>query len=120
MLEARVRSLTQLKVSAERICLEAGAGDVEPLAAEIDSLLARFRQRAAAARPVHPLTPMIEELAQDLHLNTSDDGLTAAPETAGMEADILVPVHQSYDMDILERIVQRCEKMLSRLAASER
>lgn len=120
MLEAGVRSLTQLKVSAERICLEAGAGDVEPLAAEIDSLLSRFRQRAAAARPVHPLTPMIEELAQDLHLKISDDGPTAAPETAEREADILVPVHQSYDMDILERIVQRCERMLGSLAAPER
>ena len=120
MLEAGVRSLTQLKVSAERICLEAGAGDVEPLAAEIDSLLSRFRQRAAAARPVHPLTSMIEELAQDLHLRVEENGLTAAPESSGKEADILVPVHQSYDMDILERIVQRCEKMLSRLAASER
>jgi segregation and condensation protein B len=120
MLEAGVRSLSQLKVSAERICLEAGAGDVEPLAAEIDSLLSRFRQRAAAARPVHPLTPMIEEMAQDLHLKISDDGPTAAPETAEREADILVPVHQSYDMDILERIVQRCERMLGSLAAPER
>jgi len=120
LLEAGVRSLTQLKVSAERICLEAGAGDVEPLAAEIDSLLSRFRQRAAAARPVRPLTPMIEELAQDLHLRTDEKGLTAAPDSAGEEADIQVPVHQSYDMDILERIVQRCEKMLISLAASER
>lgn len=120
MLEAGVRSLTQLKVSAERICLEAGAGDVEPLAAEIDSLLARFRQRAVAARPVHPLTPMIQELAQDLHLKMEEAGLTAAPESAGMEADILVPVHQSYDMDILERIVQRCERMLGCLVPPER
>jgi segregation and condensation protein B len=29
-----------------------------------------------------------------------------------MEADILVPAHQPYDMDILERIVQRYEKIL--------
>ena len=120
MLEAGVRSLSQLKVSAERICLEAGAGDVEPLAAEIDSLLARFRKRAVAARPVQPLTPMIEELARDLHLRIEEKGLTAAPETAEREADIQVPVHQSYDMDILERIVQRCERMLASLAASER
>jgi hypothetical protein len=47
-------------------------------------------------------------------------GLTAAPESAGMEADILVPVHQSYDMDILERIVQRCERMLGCLVPPER
>ena len=29
-----------------------------------------------------------------------------------MEAEIQVPVHQPYDMDIVERIVQRCEKIL--------
>lgn len=120
MLEAGVRTLSQLKISAERICLEAGAGDVEPLAAEIDSLLSRFRQRAAAARPVHPLTSMIEDLAQDLHLKIEEGGLTAAPDSAEREAEIQVPVHQSYDMDILERIVQRCEKILGSLAASER
>jgi len=112
MLEAGVRTLSQLKEGAERICIEAGAGDVEPLAAEIDSLLARLRQRAKAARPVRPLTPMIEELARDLRISIQEDGLSAAPDSAGIEAEILVPVHQPYDMDILERIVQRCEKIL--------
>ena len=113
MLEAGVRTLSQLKESAERICLEAGAGDVEPLAAEIDSLLKRFRKRANAARPIKPLTPMIEEIARDLRLAVQEDGITAAPDSSGLEAEILVPVHQPYDMDILERIVQRCEKILS-------
>jgi segregation and condensation protein B len=113
MLEAGVRTLSQLKESAEVICRVAGAGDVEPLAAEIDSLLRRFRQRAASARPVRPLTPMIEDLARDLHLPVGEDGLSAAPDSAGMEADILVPVHQPYDIDILERIVQRCEMIMS-------
>ena len=112
MLEAGVKTLTQLKESAERICLEAGAGDVEPLAAEIDSLLRRFRKRAKAARPIKPLTPMIEEIARDLHLAVQEDGVTAAPDSSGLDAEILVPVHQPYDMDILERIVQRCEKIL--------
>lgn len=114
ILEAQVRTLSQLKESAERICLEAGAGDVEPLAAEIDSLLRRFRRRAksATAKPVKPLTPMIEELARDLRLETGENGISAAPSSAGIEAEILVPVHQPYDMDILERIVQRCEKLL--------
>ena len=112
MLEASVRTLSQLKESAERICLEAGAGDVEPLAAEIDSLLKRFRKRANAARPIKPLTPMIEEIARDLRLAVQEDGITAAPDSSGLEAEILVPVHQPYDMDILERIVQRCEKIL--------
>ncbi|MCK7508985.1 MAG: hypothetical protein MZV70_36435 [Desulfobacterales bacterium] len=63
---------------------------------------------------------MIEELAQDLHLKIEEGGLTAAPDSAEREAEIQVPVHQSYDMDILERIVQRCEKILNGAAASER
>ncbi|OPY51868.1 MAG: segregation and condensation protein B [Methanosaeta sp. PtaU1.Bin112] len=112
MLEAGVRTLSQLKESAERICLESGSGDVEPLAAEVDSLLKRFRQKAKSRRAIKPLTPMIEELARDLRLSVQEDGLTAAPDSSGIEADILVPVHQPYDMDILERIVQRCEKIL--------
>lgn len=112
MLEAGVRTLTQLKMSAERICQESGSGDVEPLAAEVDSLLKRFRQRAKSVRAIKPLTPMIEEMASDLHLSVQENGQTAAPDSSGIEADILVPVHQPYDMDILERIVQRCEKIL--------
>jgi segregation and condensation protein B len=113
MLEAGVRTLTMLKESAERICQESGSGDVEPLAAEIDSLLKRFRQRAKTARAIKPLTPLIEEMARELRLIVQEDGQTVAPDSAGMEADILVPLHQSYDMDILERIVQRYEKILS-------
>jgi len=113
ILEAGVRTLSQLKESAERICQESGCGDVEPLAAEVDSLLKRFRQRAKSARAINPLTPMIEEMARDLRLTVQEDSLTVAPDSAGMQADILIPVHQSYDMDILERIVQRYEKILS-------
>jgi segregation and condensation protein B len=112
MLEAGVRTLSMLKESAERICQESGSGDVEPLAAEVDSLLKRFRQRAKTARAIKPLTPMIEEMARDLRLDLKEDGLTVAPDSAGIEADILVPVHQPYEMDILERIVQRYEKIL--------
>jgi len=112
MLEAGVATLSQLKESAERICQESGCGDVEPLAAEVDSLLKRFRQRAKTARAIKPLTPMIEEMARDLRLIVQEGGLTVAPDSAGMEADILVPAHQPYEMDILERIVQRYEKIL--------
>ena len=112
MLEAGVATLSQLKESAERICQESGCGDVEPLAAEVDSLLKRFRQRAKTARAIKPLTPMIEEMARDLRLVVQEDGLTVAPDSAGMEADIQVPAHQPYEMDILERIVQRYEKIL--------
>ena len=116
MLEAGVATLSQLKENAERICQESGCGDVEPLAAEVDSLLKRFRQRAKTARAIKPLTPMIEEMARDLRLPVLEGGLTVAPDSAGIEADILVPAHQPYDMDILERIVQRYEKILNRKA----
>ncbi len=112
MLEAGVRTLSQLKESAEMIVQAAGCGDVEPLAAEVDSLLKKFRKRAKTARAIKPLTPMIEEIARDLRLAVQEDGLRAAPDSALMEAEIQVPVHQPYDMDIVERIVQRCEKIL--------
>jgi segregation and condensation protein B len=113
LLEAKVRTLSQLKESAELICQAAGSGDVEPLAAEVDLLLHGFRERAKGARPIKPLTPLVEEIARDLRVAVQEDGLTAAPDSAGIKADMLVPVHQPYDMDILERIVQRCERMLS-------
>lgn len=112
MLEAKVRTLSQLKESAELISHAARSGDVEPLAAEIDSLLHRFRDRAKVARAVKPLTSMIEEIVQDLRIPVKEDGMRAAPTSAQMEAEIQVPVHQPYDMDILERIIQRYEKIL--------
>lgn len=96
-----MQTLNQLDESAKRVCLVAGSGDVELLAAEIDSVLRRFRQKAKAARPIKPLTPMIDEIARDLHKAVQEDGITAAPDSSGLEAEILVPVHQPYDMDIL-------------------
>lgn len=112
MLEASIRTLSQLKNSAQRICQAAGSGDAEPLAAEVDMLLHRFRERAKSARPIKPLTPMIEDIARDLCIAVQEDGLRAAPDSAKMDADIQVPAHQPYDMDILERIVQRYERIL--------
>jgi segregation and condensation protein B len=112
MLEAGVRTLSQLKESAEMIVQAAGCGDVEPLAAEVDSLLKKFRKRAKTAGAIKPLTPMIEDIARDLRLAVQEDGLRAAPDSAQMEAEIQVPSHQPYDMDIVERIVQRYEKIL--------
>jgi segregation and condensation protein B len=41
-----------------------------------------------------------------------EDGLRASPDSALMEAEIQVPAHQPYDMDIVERIVQRYENIL--------
>ncbi len=112
MLEASVRTLSQLKESAERICVAAGSGEIEPLAAEIDALLQRYREQAHSARPIRPLTPMIEEIARDLRISVQNDGLTALPDYIEAEAEIKVPTHQPYDMDIMERIVQRYEKIL--------
>jgi len=55
---------------------------------------------------------MIEEIARDLRIAVQEDGLRAAPDSAKMDADIQVPAHQPYDMDILERVVQRYESIL--------
>jgi hypothetical protein len=57
---------------------------------------------------------MIEEIARDLRIPTAENGITAAPDYSGIECDIIVPTHQPYDMDILARIKQRCEMILSR------
>lgn len=114
IMEAGVRTLSQLKESAEEICQACGDGEIEPLAAEIDALLLQYRERAKASRPIKPLTPMIEEIARDLRILTAEDGLAAAPDYSGIEGQIIVPTHQPYDMDILERIRQRCEALLGR------
>jgi len=120
LLEASVRTLSQLKESAEMICHAAGSGDVEPLAKEVDSLLHRFRERAKVAKAIKPLTPMIDDIARDLRIAVQEDGLRAAPETAQMEAEIQVPVHQPYGMDIIERIEERCEILLGKKTQKSR
>lgn len=112
VIEAGVRTLSQLKESAERIAQACSDGEIEPLAAEIDALLQQYREKAKTARPIRPLTPMIEEIARDLRIPISEEGVLAAPDYSGMEGEIIVPTHQPYDMDILERIKQRCEKIL--------
>lgn len=56
---------------------------------------------------------MIEDIACDLRLEVHEEGVRAAPSSAQMEAEIQVPVHQPYDMDIVRRIVERCEKLLA-------
>jgi segregation and condensation protein B len=112
VIEAGVRTLSQLKESAERICQACSDGEIEPLAAEIDAFLQQYRERAKTSRPIKPLTPMIEEIARDLRVPISEAGIPAAPDYSGMESEIIVPTHQPYDTDILERIKQRCEKIL--------
>ena len=114
MIEASIRTLSQLKESAEMICQAAGSGDVEPLAKEVDSLLHKFREMAKVTKSIKPLTPMIDEIARDLRIPVQEDGLRAAPDSAHIEAEIQVPVHQPYNIDIIDRIVQRCETLLGK------
>jgi segregation and condensation protein B len=114
VIEAGVRTLSHLKESAEQICQACSDGEIEPLAAEIDALLLQYRERAKASRPIKPMTAMIEEIARDLRVPVAEDGLTAAPDYSCIEGQIIVPTHQPYDMDILERIRQRCEAILGR------
>jgi len=113
--EAGVRTFSQLKDSAEEIAGKAGRIDEkvkEELFAEIDELLGRYRERARGAPSINPLTPMIGDIAEDLEIPVDDDGISAAPDYADMEAQIEVPTHQPYDMDILERVKQRYEALL--------
>jgi segregation and condensation protein B len=80
----------------------------------------RFRERAKVAKAIKPLTPMIDDIARDLRIAVQEDGLRAAPETAQMEAEIQVPVHQPYGMDIIERIEERCEILLGKKTQKSR
>jgi segregation and condensation protein B len=115
ILEAGARTLSQLKESAEMICLSCGDGSAEPLSLEIAHLLAKYRSRASGARALRPLTSMIADVARELQIPGKEDGVTAAPDYAKLEAEILVPTHQPYDLDILERIKQRYEALLAGL-----
>jgi segregation and condensation protein B len=116
LIEAGVRTFSQLKESAEKICRACGKGKLEKFAAEIDRLLKGYRVRAGNVRTVKPLTPMIEDMARDLRIPVQEDGVTAAPDYANLEASIIVPTHQPYEMDVVERIKQRYESLLTGLA----
>lgn len=113
IIEASVGTLSQLKESAEKICAECGSGNIEEVASEIDVLLQSYRERAKIAKPIRPLSPIIEDIARDLRMLVQEDGRTVASDCSGLQADILLPTHQPYDMDILERIKQRYEKILA-------
>ncbi len=112
IIEAGVSTFSRLLESAQKICQVCEGGKIEDLAKEIDALLQKYRKMAESARPIKPLTPMIEDLARDLEFAVHEDGITAAPDYSHMDAQIQVPTHQPYQMDIIERIVQRCEKIL--------
>lgn len=112
LIEAGVRTFSQLKESAEKICRACGQGRIEELAAEIDELLQGYRVRAGNIGAVKPLTPMIEEMARDLRIPIRDDGATVAPDYANLESSIIVPTHQPYEMDVVKRIKQRYESLL--------
>jgi segregation and condensation protein B len=59
---------------------------------------------------------MIEDMARDLRIPFQEDGVTAAPDYTNLEASIIVPTHQPYEMDMVERIKQRYESLLTGLA----
>jgi len=115
LIEAGVRTFSQLKESINLIAEKSGRFDpekTEALLAEIDTFLADYRERAKGARPVKPLSPMIEEIALDLGIPTDENGITAAPDYKELAAEIQVPTHQPYDIDIIERIGERYEALL--------
>jgi segregation and condensation protein B len=118
LIEASVGTLSQLRESARRICLAAGEGDIEPLAAEIDALLRLYREEARAARSIHPLTAMIEDMAKDLHIPQEPKGVRVAPDYASCKAEVKLPTHQPYQIDILERVKQRYEALLNGLRST--
>jgi segregation and condensation protein B len=115
LIEAGVRTLSQLKESAEMICRACGQGDIEEFAADIDALLLDYRERSRDARAIKPLTPMIRDIARDLRIPELDDGITACPDYANIPSSIIVPTHQPYDMDVVDRIKQRYNAILEGL-----
>ena len=122
VIEAGIRTFTQLKESIDLIAGKLGGADPAKTALlleEIDSLLAGYRERARGAKPIKPLSPMIEEIALDMGISIGEDGINAAPDYAGIDAEIQVPTHQPYEMDIIERIRERYEAILKGLAEDE-
>ena len=113
IIEARVKTLSQLKESAEKVCLASNSGSLEPIANEIDDLLLHYRERAKDARPIKPLTSVAEDIAEDLRIPIHQDGVSVATDCSGLNAEIILPTHQTYEMDIIDRIKQRCDKILS-------
>jgi segregation and condensation protein B len=58
---------------------------------------------------------MIEDMAKDLRIPVQGDGVTAGSDYANHPASIIVPTHQSYEIDILERVKQRYDALLGGL-----
>jgi len=116
LIEASIRTFTQLGESINLIAEKAVRFDREKtqaLLAEIDTILVEYRERARGAGPIRPLSPMIEEIALDLAIPTGENGISAAPDYLEIEAEIQVPTHQPYEMDIVERIRERYEALLN-------
>lgn len=118
VIEAGVGTFSRLLESAQKICKVSGQGNFEDLREEIEFLLQKYRKMAQHAPSIKPLTPLIEDLAKDLGIALQEDGLTAAPDYAHLDAAIQVPTHQPNQMDIIERIVQRCEKVLGSVTST--
>jgi segregation and condensation protein B len=76
-------------------------------------LLIHYRSKAKNARPIKPLTSLAEEIARDLTIPVQEDGRPVATDCSGVKAEIILPTHQTYNMDIVERIKQRYDMILS-------
>lgn len=117
IVEASSGTLSQLKEDVEKIAmLVDGHPGAEPLIAEIDGLLHRYRELAIGSSPVAPATQLVRDVAADLQIPVQDDGIPASTDNAPAEAEvnwIRIPAHQDYSMDIIERIVQRYEAMIA-------
>jgi segregation and condensation protein B len=116
MLEVGTRTLTQLHRGLEDLERDLGTPVAESLKTEIDMLLNSYRAKAKFASPMKPLTPLVEEMAEELGIPFSEEGVTVAPDYKGMDAEILIPTHQNYGMDVVERIKQRYEAFLAKAA----
>lgn len=118
IIEAPVRTFYRLKESIQMILEATGMpnqNEIRSLLEEIDRLTEGYRERAKDAKAVKPLTPMTEEIAQDMGITISEQGVSVALNSAGIKAQILIPAHQSYDLDIIDRIKERYEAFLNQL-----
>ncbi|MHC1632047.1 MAG: hypothetical protein ACXQT4_07185 [Methanotrichaceae archaeon] len=118
LIEAGVRTFSQLKESVKKIAETVNCFDedkTKALLSEIDKLIAMYKDRTKSARAIKPLTPMIKQMVQDLDIPVNENGITAAPDYIKTDAQIQVPTHQPYDMDLIERIRERYDALLGGL-----
>ncbi|MDH7597922.1 MAG: SMC-Scp complex subunit ScpB [Methanothrix sp.] len=121
LVEIGTSTFSKLKEGVERlVLLLKDVPGAEALIGEIDSALREYRAMAHGLGPVRPMTPIAREIALDMHLDIGENGVTAAADYTGAEADIIIPTHQESHIDIIERIKQRYDAMLEGLRQRRR